>query len=120
MKVERHHSHIIVEQLGGDGFVKTTGARNFLSTDNGVQMRLPGEVAKDNVNCVRISVSKKGTYNMEYGVVMRKKIEELGGFLPEYQKVGAMEDLDPGRLKKAFTLATGLKTSEDETPSDSD
>lgn len=93
----------ILAQLGGRRFQMMTGAKHFLSIEdgNGLQFKLPSHIAKDGINCVRIVLNLRDTYDVEYSSVrgITYKVKKLS------------EDLYWDMLATDFTDTTGLYTS---------
>lgn len=91
----------ILKQLGGTRFVAMTGAKDFLVIENGLQFKLPNRFAKSGINCVRVVLTQKDLYNVEYGVVKNF----------EYEVVSSETDLYNDQLQDSFRRNTGLEVS---------
>lgn len=86
----------ILEQLGGGRFIAMTGARNFVSTPDGLCFRLPYR----HVNLVEITLTPADEYNMRFWLVRGQKAKEIKSYGGIYCD----------QLQELFTEATGLYT----------
>lgn len=91
----------ILEQLGGRKFLVMTGAKNLLSLESGLQLKLPSNFAKDGINVVRITLTPEDEYNVEFG-----KLRGLN-----YRTLKTIPGVYWDMLKETFTHYTGLDTS---------
>lgn len=92
-------SQTILQQLGGTRFMSMTGAKNFLTTDNGLTMKV-GKNAKG-VSHIKITLVND-LYNIE--------ALSIRGF-NEPKSKGQFEGVHAENLRSAFTTLTGLETS---------
>ena len=93
----------ILEQLGGRRFVIMTGAKNFMSTGQGLIFSLPGSggFTKNGINRVSISLNVMDLYDLTFSRVRglnQNNIEEKTNVYAE-------------DLKSTFTEVTGLVVS---------
>ena len=95
-------ANIILKQLGGTRFVAMTGAKDFSIIENGLQFKLPNRFAKDGINCVRVVLTSKDLYNVEYGIVKNNMT---------YEVVNTDIDLYNDQLQNSFRTNTGLEVA---------
>lgn len=58
------NSNIIFNQLGGQKFVVMTGAKNMVSTENGLTFQIGKNASK--ANLVKVTVNANDTYNLQF------------------------------------------------------
>lgn len=90
----------ILQQLGGHRFIAMTGARNMLSTKNGLVFNLPRGAAVSGITHVQIILDESDTYTVTFGKM--KKLE----FVEVAERSGIYAD----QLQSHFTNVTGLDT----------
>lgn len=100
-------ANTILRQLGGNKFLAMTGAKNLIGTDEGMGglvFSLPGRMAKNGINVVRIILNAMDTYDV--------KFEKLGR-APKFERttVSEIEGVYEDMLRDVFTKETGLQTS---------
>jgi hypothetical protein len=88
----------ILEQLGGNRFVRFTGAKNLVALESGLLFSIPK--AKDSINRVRITLTPADTYTVEFCAVRGSKVKE----------VAKLEDVYCDMLVELFETNTGLYT----------
>ena len=96
-------AQIILQQLGGNKFQVTTGAKNFVSHGNGnaLSFKLPSRFANDGINYVKITLEPNDTYTMEFGKVWGTK----------YKVIKTVDQVYADMLRDIFANTTGLETS---------
>ena len=101
-------AEIIIEQLGGNNFISTTGAKNLLRLNNGISFKLPGKSFTQNrINYVKITLNPKDTYNtyntydVEFGRTRGT----------QYKIINTLNDIYANQLQEVFTQETGLDTT---------
>lgn len=90
----------ILKQLGGHKFVVMTGARNLITSDEGLSFRIPGTYTKNHVNVIRIFLTWDDRYTVMY--------ENLRG--TKRKIISHHEGLYNDQLQADFTAETGLDT----------
>lgn len=90
----------VIEQLGGNIFMRMTGARNMVNHDNGVSFKLSSRVTHDKINYVKVTEISKNIFNMEFGRMHR-------GVYTIKRNDKNVHDF---MLQMIFTEATGLDT----------
>lgn len=95
---------IIVEQLGRP-FALMTGARDFVTIDQGVQFDLPRtrHFVRDGINRVRIILTADDLYTMEFWKIGRRGLDA--------RMVSRSEGIYFDMMRAEFTRQTGLYTS---------
>lgn len=91
----------ILSQLGGGLFVAMTGAKERLITQKGLRLRLPGNLAKNGITHVEISLEPSDTYTVE--------AQRQVGVKP-MKVVATQHDVYGEQLQEMFTSLTGLHT----------
>lgn len=94
----------ILAQLGGRVFTAMTGARDMLAIENGLQIKLPANFAKEGINCVRVLLEPSDTYAVEFGKVANRK----GTF--SYSVKSSHDGVYVEQLTGLFEQVTGLST----------
>lgn len=56
----------ILAQLGGRSFIAMTGASNFVASERILSFRLPGNLCRKRINCIRITLEDSDTYRVEF------------------------------------------------------
>jgi hypothetical protein len=84
-------------QLGGDSFVKRTGAKNLIASDRSLQFAIPQGV-RWGINRVRITLNRHGAYDMMFYRVSGFKICVRATAL----------DVQPDNFQLIFFQYTGL------------
>tara|TARA_R100001086_G_scaffold243935_1_gene173139 strand:- start:40 stop:402 length:363 start_codon:yes stop_codon:yes gene_type:complete len=93
-------ANTILDQLGGRRFIKMTGAKTFLATDQGIQFKLPGGALKG-INSVIINLNASDYYDIYFHKIKGADVKEIAVFY----------DIDAESLPQVFTDATGLETT---------
>ncbi|WP_022721619.1 hypothetical protein [Rhodopseudomonas sp. B29] len=92
----------ILEQLGGRRFVAMTGARNFLSHNDGaLSFALPSNFATAGINRVKITLTPTDDYTIEFAKVRGVSIKTIA----------SVDGVYADTLRDVFTDRTGLDTS---------
>ena len=89
----------ILDQLGGRRFIKMTGAKTFVATEQGVQFKIPAE--RKGINSVVINLNASDYYDIYFHKIKGADVKEIAVFY----------DIDAESLRQVFTEATGLETS---------
>jgi len=92
----------ILEQLGGGMFVLMTGAKDMVSSDNALRLKI-GRFAGVKTTHVKVTLDPCDTYTVE---TMRWNGRKL-----EMQEIDKMSGVYCTDLRRAFTSMTGLDTS---------
>ena len=85
-----------MDQLGGRSFIRMTGAKNLMTTENGICFRIP----YPKVNAVRITLDDDDTYKVEFMRIRGTTIKE----------VSTHEGIYNTDLAPLFRDVTGLET----------
>ena len=91
----------ILQQLGGSKFLVMTGAKNLLDHGNALSMRISGNMTRNRINYVKITLDPSDTYTVEFGKVRGTK----------YTVVDSVDDVYCDKLREIFESKTGLLTS---------
>ena len=91
----------ILEQLGGRRFLVMTGAKKLIAHENGLSMRLPGNMCKQRINYLKIVLDPSDTYTMEFGRVWGMT----------YKIIETISDVYCDMLQDIFTSKTGMETN---------
>ena len=93
----------ILQQLGGNKFVKMTGAKHLVALKDGLAFKLPStrHFVKEGINYVKIILNPLDLYDIEYGTIK--------GF--DYNIKATANGLYCDMLQENFTRTTGLYTS---------
>lgn len=91
----------ILEQLGGNKFRSMTGAKDFVSTRDGLRFRLPSNFARDGINLVQITLDASDTYTVKFMRMRGREVHTIA------ERSGVYND----NLRDVFTSVTGLHTS---------
>ncbi len=59
-------AHTILQQLGGRRFIAMTGAKNFTSSEVGLNFKIPSGTAHCNINLVSIVLKPNDTYTVTF------------------------------------------------------
>lgn len=90
----------LLDQLEARRFLITTGACDLVATAQGLQFKLPANLAEDGVNMIRVELNVLDTYDVIAGRWSRQEFKEQ-----------ARESMIYGEdLQRAFTRLTGLNT----------
>jgi hypothetical protein len=91
----------ILEQLGGNAFVRMTGARNLIGSSDALSFKLPGNgFTKNKANVVKITLTPADTYTVTFSKFRAMKLTPVSEFTDIYND--ALVDL--------FERETGLAT----------
>lgn len=90
----------IIEALGGNQFIKMTGAHKLIPLDNGVLISLPNNLAKSGINRVKVKLMPTGLHDIRFirsdsETYTRTDVWALGGVASD-------------ALASEFTQHTGL------------
>jgi hypothetical protein len=91
----------ILNQLGGQRFRAMTGAKSFVGSGDALTFRLPTGLAKDRINCVRITLTPADDYKIETMAIRGLNVK------PVATEEGVFVDT----LRATFKAMTGLDTS---------
>lgn len=105
---EETYADIILQQLGGNKFISMTGAKNFVSKNNGAHadtlcFKIPK--SKDGINYVEIRLSPDDLYSMTFRKIGTDR--KTGMF---DKLVVATGNIQANQLQGVFTKYTGLRT----------
>ncbi len=90
----------ILEQIGGNRFIKMTGAKNLLAHESALSFKLPSRFAKNGINYVKITLDPSDTYIMYFGKIFKHTITDIATYTDVYFD----------GLQNMFTRETGLDT----------
>ena len=91
----------ILAQLGEHKFTVMTGAHQMIATESGIRFRLPGNITRNRINLITVTLTPMDTYKMTFEKTRgmnRKIISEIDGLYCD-------------QLQSIFTAETGLDTS---------
>ena len=93
----------ILQQLGGQMFLRMTGAKGLLGDATSLHFQLPRDAGfvKDGINHVKITLRSDDTYTLEFLKVRGTKVAE----------VAKDEMIHVDMLRRTFTERTGLECS---------
>ena len=94
-------ANTILNQIGGRRFIMMTGAKNFVSSENGLTFRIPGRSAKQGINKVRIVLMPDDTYEMQF--IKYANMTD--------KRVSTVTNVYCDMLEDVFEAQTGLFTS---------
>ena len=111
-------ANTIHQQLGGNRFGVMTGAKNFAShgpekgTLGALSFTLPSRFAKDGINYVKVTLTGRDTYDIEFiKIGPRPSLKQMmAGKEQTLTTVKKLEDIYADQLQSAFTRHTGLDT----------
>lgn len=92
-------ANTILEQLGNNKFIVMTGAKNFISFENGLAFTLPHKKIKQ----VQIILNSKDLYNMVFLGVNKRLFNSI-------KEIAIYVDVYNDQLQSIFTEVTGLDT----------
>ena len=95
----------IWEQLGGQDFLRTTGATQGFTIVRGLRMRLPGHDFQG-INFVKITLNHDNLYNVEFGRHYIKQDKTV------YHRISSALNIHANNLRKTFTEHTGLRAGQ--------
>lgn len=93
-------THEILRQLGGNRFVVMTGAKHLCEVERGLGFQIPGNITKDGINAVKITLDPSDTYTVKFMRMTRTKLKV----------VAEVSDVYCDMLQDIFTDRTGLYT----------
>ena len=99
--MKNYVSHTILEQLGGQSFLRMTGAKNLMVLRQGLQFDLPARSARDGINKVQVNLTPADLYDMTFFRFDSRSLE--------CREVDAAEGIFAEELREAFTQITGLE-----------
>ena len=95
----------ILAQLGGNRFVRMTGARHLSAHSNDLSFRLPsGGFTRSGINFVRITLTPMDVYKVAFFKLGRAPRRDV-------TLISEHDDIYAEDLQKLFTRETGLQTS---------
>ena len=101
----------ILKQLGGGSRLKAMiGARDIFSDDGGKALvfKFPNK-KKSGPNYVKIKLTSKDLYDIEFGRITMKKDPDWPGVkMPSYKKLKRIDDIYADQLVDIFERETGL------------
>jgi len=102
-KFSESAADVILQQLGGNKFKVMTGAKNISKGTNSngdeyLSIQLPR--ANKSIKFVKITLTKRDTYDMEFGKISGNK----------YIIVDLKKDIYSENLQEIFSMVTGLNT----------
>lgn len=95
-------ANTILQQLGGNRFIVTTGATQYVAIELGLMFSLPARLAKLGINKVRIVLDPSDTYTMTTLKVNHRKGEAI--------EVEKQDHLYGDMLENTFEEMTGVYT----------
>ena len=93
-------AHEILRQLGGNRFAVMTGAKHFAELERGLGFQIPGNLAKNGINAVKIVLDPSDTYTVKFMRIGRSKLTVIE----------EVSDVYCDMLQDVFESATGLYT----------
>jgi hypothetical protein len=96
----------ILEQLGGRRFVAMTGARALTACQSGLRMKLPGNLTRERINWVEVTLTPSDTYAVTFASERRPR----GKAWAERKELHTFEDVYCDQLVELFEKVTGLAT----------
>lgn len=90
----------ILRQLGGRKFSAMTGAKNFVGSADSLSFRIPGNITRNRINAVRITLDADDTYSVRFMAIRGTTIKEVSCHSGIYCEA----------LTSLFRDATGLET----------
>jgi len=67
----------IMRQLGGNAFVKMTGARHIFGGENNLSFKLPSNFAKNGINYVAIQLTGRDDYDISFKKIRGMKVTDI-------------------------------------------
>jgi hypothetical protein len=106
----------IQKQLGGGRFVTMTGAKNLAAhaaekgTRGALSFTLPSRFAKDGINYVKVTLTGRDTYDIEFiKIGPRPSLKQMmAGKEQTITTVKKLEDIYADQLPTVFSRVTGL------------
>lgn len=96
----------ILSQLGGNAFVRMTGAKELVATGNGLQFNLPGRgFCKQSINRAEVILEPSDTYTLRF---YRARRSMKQGFI--LKLVDEHSNVYAADLARIFREVTGLET----------
>jgi hypothetical protein len=99
---------IILQQLGGNKFIASTGAKELIGDNKVLQFGI-GRGAKSGINKVRITLTPTDTYDIEFGKYSRPGINKSGEFVGGYTTIKHIEGIYADVLQEVFERHTGFR-----------
>jgi hypothetical protein len=99
MASDQEIAETILQQLGGRSFTAMTGARSYTSIEKGLMFQLPARFAKNGINKVRIYLTPRDTYMVEFWRIGPKL---------KLSHISTHEDVYADSLRELFESQTGL------------
>lgn len=100
---------IILDQLGGPGFIMITGAKNFVSDGNTLRMTLPRNAS--GANRLYITLTPMDDYTMRFFKHTNGRITSTGRWIDDKNTdVEVVNGVFCDTLQENFTRVTGLAT----------
>lgn len=100
---------VILDQLGGPGFVMMTGAKNFISDGNTLRMTLPRNASK--ANRLYITLTQMDDYTMRFFRHTNGRITRTGRWIDAKDTdIEVVDGVFCDTLQENFTRVTGLAT----------
>ncbi len=101
----------IIRQLGGNVFIRMTGAKDFITDGDNLTMTLP----RNNSGANRLEITldyATDTYNMRFYKYSKPRISlKTGAFIKEKVKeIRAFSEVYCDQLQELFTEVTGFET----------
>lgn len=106
----------IQKQLGGGRFIVMTGAKNLAAhgpekgTRGALSFTLPSRFAKDGINYVKVTLTGRDTYDIEFiKIGPRPSLKQMmAGKEQTLTTVKKLEDIYADQLPTVFSRVTGL------------
>jgi hypothetical protein len=100
-------ANTILEQLGGGRFVAMTGAKALTACDEGLRMKLPGNLTRQRINWVEVKLDPSDTYTLTFASERRPR----GKAWAERTVIETVDAVYCDQLRDVFEHVTGLATS---------
>lgn len=91
---------IILDQLGGNKFIRMTGARNLVGDTNSLGFKLPSNFAMNNINYIQVRLNSLDLYDIDFCRIKDKN----------YKCLKSISNIYADQLQEIFTHYTGLQT----------
>jgi hypothetical protein len=93
-------AEIILDQLGGNKFIRMTGARNLVGDTNSLSFKLPSNFAMNNINYIQVRLNSLDLYDIDFCSIKDKN----------YKCLKSISGIYCDQLQEIFTSYTGLQT----------
>lgn len=100
-------ANTILQQLGGGRFVGMTGAKALTACDNGLRLKLPGNMTRERINWMEVRLEPSDTYTVTFASERRPR----GKAWAERKVLHTFQDVYCDQLRDLFEQVTGLLTA---------